>query len=96
MSRSDTSTADDAGLELLTIDDLSRLLKRSRASLHRDLAAGRLPRPIRFGAGSSAVRWRRQTVLAWLESLAANEDARPVERSGVDGSNLAQQREGER
>ena len=91
--RSDTSTADDAGLELLTVDDLSRLLKRSRASLHRDLAAKRLPNPIRLG---SAERWRRQTVLAWLESLAANEDARPVVRSGVDGSDLAQQREGER
>jgi predicted DNA-binding transcriptional regulator AlpA len=89
MNRNDTTTADDASLELLTVDDLSRLLKRSRASLHRDLSANRLPRPIKLG---SAVRWRRQSIVAWLDQ-AENENAR--RQPGVDGSDLAQHREAE-
>jgi predicted DNA-binding transcriptional regulator AlpA len=86
--RTDTSPADPA-LELLTVDDLSRLLRRSRASLHRDLAANRLPRPIKLG---SAVRWRRQSIVAWLDQ-AENENAR--RQPGEGGSDLAQHREAE-
>ena len=42
---------------------LARLTSRSVRSIWRDLAAGRLPRPIRLGG---SVRWRRSDVESWI------------------------------
>jgi len=47
----------------LTIRDLAALLRRSEPSLHRDNAAGRLPRPIRL---NKSLRWLRSEILEWL------------------------------
>ena len=54
-----------AAVEPLLIDrkDLSRLLCRSVASLDRDTAAGRIPRPLRIGAG---VRWKLSEIRLWV------------------------------
>jgi hypothetical protein len=50
---------------LVDIYDLVRLLSRSRASLERDLAAGRLIAPIRlFGSR----RWRYAELVSWTEA----------------------------
>jgi predicted DNA-binding transcriptional regulator AlpA len=50
---------------LVDIAGLVRLLGRSRASLERDLAAGRLPDHIRL-CGSR--KWRYSEIAAWVEA----------------------------
>lgn len=63
-------------LQLLTYRDVSKLTQISVTTLYDLLAKRKFPQPIRFGA---AVRWRRKTVLAWMEQQekqAAREDAR--------------------
>ncbi|MGY8985511.1 MAG: helix-turn-helix transcriptional regulator [Sphingomonadales bacterium] len=40
---------------LLSINEISALASRSNASIWRDVKAGRLPKPLKIGAGSS--RW---------------------------------------
>lgn len=52
-----------AGPLLIDIKELAVLLRRSEASLERDQAAGRLPRPVRLGGSR---RWRRTEVEAWV------------------------------
>ena len=54
-----------AAIEPLLIGrrELARLLSRSLASLDRDAAAGRLPRPLRIGA---SVRWRLSEIQEWV------------------------------
>jgi len=49
---------------LVSIRDLAVLLSRSEIALHRDDAAGRLPRSIRLGGSK---RWRRTDIEAWVE-----------------------------
>lgn len=51
--------------EALTLKDLSVILSRSPASLHRDLAAGRLPSGFRIGTSR---RWLRSEIERWLQS----------------------------
>lgn len=48
---------------LLDLPGLVRLLGRSRASIARDVTAGRLPAPVRIGR---SVRWRHAEVAAWV------------------------------
>ncbi len=48
---------------LVSIRDLTRLLARSEIALHRDDAAGRLPKPIRLGGSK---RWRLADVQEWV------------------------------
>jgi prophage regulatory protein len=55
-------------LQLLDIGDLSRLLKRSPASLWRDHTEGRLPTGLKIGR---AVRWRRVDIQGWLDRQVA-------------------------
>ena len=54
------------GIEpLLTVGDLAHILKRSDRSIRYWRAKGLLPEPdVVIG---STVRWRRQTVEAWLD-----------------------------
>jgi predicted DNA-binding transcriptional regulator AlpA len=47
----------DPAQRLITVKQLTELTARSRASLYRDVAAGRLPQPIKIGA--SLALWRR-------------------------------------
>jgi predicted DNA-binding transcriptional regulator AlpA len=52
------------GSALLSAKELSSLINRSRASLWRDVQAGRLPKPIAIGP--QARRWRVEDVRAYL------------------------------
>ncbi len=54
-------------LQLLDVKDLSRLLKRSPASIWRDHTEGRLPTALQIGR---SVRWRRCEIAAWLDGFA--------------------------
>jgi predicted DNA-binding transcriptional regulator AlpA len=51
---------------LLTIQNLVEFLHRSARSIHRDVAAGRFPKPIKLGRSN---RWRPTDIEAWLESV---------------------------
>lgn len=54
MTHDRPQTREPRDARLLTIEDVCRKLGRSRASVHRDVAAGLLPRPIKIGSSS---RW---------------------------------------
>lgn len=49
--------------ELLKLDDLCVQLSLGRATVYRQMAAGRVPAPIRVG---TSVRWRRAEIEAWV------------------------------
>ena len=53
---------------LIKIRELIELTARSRASLYRDMAAGRLPQPIKIGSSS---RWRYGDVIASIAAMEA-------------------------
>jgi predicted DNA-binding transcriptional regulator AlpA len=57
------------GSALMSVKEVSSLINRSRASLWRDVKAGRLPKPI--AVGPKARRWRVADVRAYLEGGAA-------------------------
>lgn len=50
-------------VDLLRTDDLAARLGLGRATIYRQVAAGRLPAPIRIGR---AVRWRRAEIEDWV------------------------------
>jgi predicted DNA-binding transcriptional regulator AlpA len=50
---------------LVDINGLAELLARSVASLHRDDAAGRIPRGLKLGASK---RWNFSEIVAWVEA----------------------------
>jgi predicted DNA-binding transcriptional regulator AlpA len=54
----------------LTAHDLQQPFRLSRSALHRAVARGTLPRPIRFGP--TTYRWRAVDSEAAVERLAAN------------------------
>ena len=51
--------------ELLTIDDLSKLLKIDRKGAYARLEKGQLPPALRIGR---SLRWRAEAVRIWLEN----------------------------
>lgn len=59
-------------MELLTIDDLSRILRIHRRTLQNRLsvAPDTLPPPLRL-PGTAGPRWRPQDVQAWIDQHAA-------------------------
>jgi len=52
--------------QLLTVADLCILMQRSKRSVHADIAAGRIPQPIRIG---KSLRWQRSEVMLALSQL---------------------------
>ena len=60
-------------MTLISFAQLQELLAgRSRSSIYRDLAAGRLPSPLRFG---SRLYWDKQQVIQKLQDLLPEECA---------------------
>lgn len=57
------------GSALMSAKELSSLINRSRASIWRDVHAGRLPQPIAIGP--QARRWRVSDVRAYLNGGSA-------------------------
>ena len=56
----------DEDIELLTIAELAKLLRRCRTSIRADVKAGRLPAPIALGPRHRG--WLRGDVMAYLEN----------------------------
>ena len=63
----------DEDIELLTIAELAKLLRRCRTSIRADVKAGRLPAPIALGPRHRG--WLRSDVMASLKD--ARSRARP-------------------
>jgi len=61
-----TGTAKHA-CELLSVSDLSRLLRISKRSIWRLVALGKFPQPVRLGP--KMVRWRAREVDAYLSRV---------------------------
>ena len=68
----------DEDIELLTITELAKLLKRCRTSIRADVRAGRLPAPIALGPRHRG--WLRSDVMASLKN--ARSHARPSNEGG--------------
>jgi predicted DNA-binding transcriptional regulator AlpA len=54
---------------LLTARQVYELLGLDKRSFYRELAAGRIPKPIRVGLNRT--RWRSDDLRKWMDSLAA-------------------------
>jgi prophage regulatory protein len=52
---------------LLRRKQVEDIVGKSCATIYRDMAAGKFPRPVSVGTGS--VRWKQSTITAWLNSL---------------------------
>ena len=77
MTKPNTGEVSESGQlpELLTVYDLSGVLKISPRSIWRLVRAGRLPAPIHLGAST---RWKVAEIAAWLsQDRPADEIPRP-------------------
>jgi excisionase family DNA binding protein len=54
---------------LLTIKDLAALLQRSKASIYQMITRGQIPRHCVIKLGPKSVRFRREAIDQWLDSL---------------------------
>ncbi len=60
-------------MQLLDIDDLSALLKRSAETIRKDLIRNPLAVPPRLHIpGTRLLRWRESDVVAWLDEIAGD------------------------
>lgn len=53
---------------LIRRPELLLLVGYSYASIHRKMAAGEFPRPVKLSISGNAVGWRMSEVQEWLES----------------------------
>lgn len=53
--------------QLLSVDDVLRLTRVARATLHRMVRAGAFPAP-RRGLGIRRTLWRSDDVIAWMRN----------------------------
>lgn len=78
---SDTQPSANAA-PILRLSDVTALTGRSRSSIYEDLAAGRLPRPIKLGP--RAVGWLRRDIDAWLAERITVRDAAVTHGGQID------------
>jgi excisionase family DNA binding protein len=69
-----------AGRDLLTKQEVARLLKVSVRTIERHVALGKLPQPIRLS--QRCIRWRRQDFDDHLERLGRKPEAQRKRRTG--------------
>lgn len=63
-------------LRMVRFAEAVRRSGKSRTSIYRDIAAGRMPAPVRIGP--RAVGWRSDEYDAWLRSLCDRGGRRPA------------------
>lgn len=62
--------------ELIRLPQLEAMTGRKRSSIYEDMAAGRMPKPIKLGP--RAVAWLRSDVDAWIAERVAQRDQAEV------------------
>lgn len=60
------------GTELIRLPQLEAMTGRKCSSIYEDMAAGRMPKPIKIGPRS--VAWLRSDVEAWIAQRVAQRD----------------------
>jgi len=65
--------------ELLTLNELGKILKLKRTAIYAAMKKGLLPAGIRVGAGGQW-RWRRSTVVKWLKEQEEDSPSLPSKR----------------
>jgi predicted DNA-binding transcriptional regulator AlpA len=61
-------TANPSAPLLYDAEGLAAALAVSVKTIRRMAAAGKLPRPVRVGVGSRALRWRSAEIVRWTEA----------------------------
>jgi prophage regulatory protein len=61
---------------VIRLHELEKLTGRKRSSVYEDMAAGRLPKPIKIGP--RAVGWLRSDIDKWLAGRVAERDQEVV------------------
>lgn len=74
---------------IVRLPELLRITGLSTASVYRQMAEGRFPRPVRLG--KNAVGWRALSVFSWLDSL---EEVGPAAGRDSVGNRPAPRRSG--
>lgn len=69
-------------IELLTADDVRKLLKCSRSQVYKMRSAGLLPRPIQLFPGVRGARWIRKDIVDFILKARSLTDA-PAPRAFV-------------
>jgi predicted DNA-binding transcriptional regulator AlpA len=64
-------TPSGVGPVLLSVEEVSALIGRSRSTIYQDEKNGTFPQRIKLG---SSTRWKKAEVLAWIEEQAAKRD----------------------
>jgi excisionase family DNA binding protein len=64
--------------QLITVDELSKLLGMSKRTVWRLLSVGQVPRPVRIGRST---RWRLDEVRRWIDLGCPGQDNRLNGRS---------------
>jgi len=54
-------------LKLLSINDVSELISRSKSSIYADIKKGVFPPPVKIGTKIS--RWREDAINEWIKAL---------------------------
>ena len=65
--------------QLLTVDEIARLLKVSNRTIWRMRSSGQLPEPVRIGGG---VRWRQSEIKNWIEEGCPDQQSVQNEKKG--------------
>lgn len=60
-----------ADVELLTRNDLAKILKCTTRTVANMEQSGRLPPSFSIGNGDRARRWKKSVVLAWIDAQAS-------------------------
>lgn len=79
--------SDPAAAAVLRLHDVQTMTGRKRSSIYEDIAAGRLPRPIRIGP--RAVGWLRADIEQWQAGCIAARDAETAARDDAKASKAA-------
>lgn len=66
---------------VLRLRDVQEMTGRKRSSIYEDIAAGRLPRPIKIGP--RAVGWLRTDIEQWQAGAVAAREAEHAARNAV-------------
>ncbi len=58
--------------KLMRLAEVAETLGRSRSSIYRDVAEGRIPKPVKIGGSP---KWFSSEILAMMEKMAETRDA---------------------
>jgi prophage regulatory protein len=58
--------------EILRLEEIKKLTKKSKSSIYADIASGLFPAPVKIGV--RAVGWKTSQIANWLDSLQSTQE----------------------